>query len=320
VNRTEAPPSGFQQWAIAIIASRESVETLCDVLRKTTNACGHIPARIDLLINGNEQLAIDLGKAMHSWPVQPNLAIYLWSFSYGDKAATWNAYIHDMNIVADHVFILDGYTRPETSSFSELVAALNAHPDALAATGVPSVGASATTIARAMIRDGGIHGNMFVLSSRAVAEFRRRAIRLPIGLYRVDSLIGAIINFNFDPRQYQWNKDRIAVQPGATWCFEPLKFWRIKDLLTQLKRRSRQIQGVLENKSIRSFLAIQRKPPEKMPETVQELVTSWWHSQNGPLWYEVLLHPEWNNAYRNILLRKRNNTSFQLPPKLIQQI
>lgn len=297
---TQAASGIPPQWAVAVIAARESVTTLIDVITSAAMACGNTNARIDVLINGNALLASALSKAFSpkDWPT--NIEVLIWYFPIGDKAATWNAYIQDMEIDAELTFFLDGYARPTVSAFSELSAALVAHPSALAVTGIPTMGASADRLAKSMLRDGGIHGNMFALPRRSVAEFRRRHIRLPIGLYRVDSLIGAIINFNFDPAHNQWDPRRIAVQPSATWRFDPLKYWRPRDLFTQWKRRSRQNQGILENKAIRDFLALKRRPPEQMPETARELVMAWWTGNGGPGWWSRIVHPGWNRAYRKM--------------------
>lgn len=280
-------------WAVAVFAARESVATLEDVVRAVVIACAGHAVRIEILINGNFELAQGLAHRFEVEPIaaESNVRLCIWFISVKDKALAWNTYVHRLYRGAGLTFFLDGYARPEADALKELALALSDDMQALAASGVPSSGRRADKHAKGMRRSGGLHGSMFALRRLPMDEIRRRGFRLPLGLYRTDSLIGAALCFGFDPACNDWNASRIRVQPTATWRFKSLQWWRLEDLKTHLKRKGRQAQGVLENLAVRDHLAERRQAPESLPRTVRELVLQWWHSESGPSWHQILLNP-----------------------------
>lgn len=289
-------------WQIAVFAARESVATLVEVVQAIVVACAGHAARIDVLVNGNRQLAQAL--AQH-FTMAPNSAgggvrLCIWFIELGDKAQTWNVYVHRMYQGSGLVFFIDGYARPEANALNELALALSDDGHALAATGVPSCGRSADKLSKVMQRSGGIHGNLFALTSRAMDQIRRRGFRLPLGLYRTDALIGAAVNFGFDSENNEWDPSRIRVQPSATWEFKTLQWWRLVDLKTHIKRMGRQAQGELENLAVRDHLARRRQLPETLPTTARDLVLQWWQGESRPAWSDILRHPAWLLAIRRI--------------------
>ncbi len=122
-----------------------------------------------------------------------------------------------------------------------------------------------------MLADGGLHGNCYALRGSTVSLLRARGFRLPLGLYRNDSLIGAVMAFGADPAREAWTPRRIAVVADATWDNDvaPLGVARLR---TYVKRRLRQAQGTLENEAVREHLAVRKRSPESLPRTVSELV------------------------------------------------
>jgi hypothetical protein len=291
--------SPFTHRAVAITAARESVATLTDVVQATIIAAGP-DSCIDVLVNGNLPLATGLAAALEKNRLEPASAITLnvWNLELGDKAQTLNVIFHTLKRNADLFYFLDGYARPNRDAFALLEGALNGHAGALAATGIPSVGRSARQQGLAMQASGGLHGNLFVLSGPAMNEIRQREFRLPMGLYRVDSLLGAALNFNFDPAKHPWTPSRIVVAPAASWSFTPLSIWKLGDLQTHLKRVWRQTTGALENMAVKDHLVRQRRPAENLPLTARELVLNWWNGSHGPSLRQRLTHPVWNVAIR----------------------
>ena len=285
--------------ALAITAARESVAALTDVVQAAIVAAGPNSC-IDVLVNGNRELATALGAALEKNrpEAEAGSALNVWHLEFGDKAQTLNVIFHALKRNADLYYFLDGYARPNHDAFSWLEQALHDDPCALAATGVPSLGRSASRQRVAMQTSGGLHGNLFVLSPKAMNEIRLREFRLPMGLYRVDSLIGAVLNFSFDPATHPWTPARIVVVPEASWSFTPLSIWKLDDLQTQLKRVWRQTGGALENMAIKDHLARQRRVAEPLPATASELVLDWWFGHHGPSLRQRLTHPLWNLAIR----------------------
>jgi len=280
-------------WAVAIFAARESAATLEDTVSAAARAAAGRACRIDVLVNGNPELARELASRLQngSSSFQTGLHIRVWFLEVGDKAQTWNTYVYRLYPGSELTFFVDGYARLEANALRELSLGLQGDQQALAASGVPSCGASARRHASAMLREGGIHGSLFVLPKQTMNEIRRRKFRLPMGLYRTDSLIGAVLNFGFDPAANAWNPTRIRVQANATWQYTPLRWWRLNDLKTHWKRRGRQLQGVLENLAISDYLVHRQKAPGSLPSTARDLVLQWWRGENGPKWHQILRHP-----------------------------
>ena len=106
-------------------------------------------------------------------------------------------------------------------------------------------------------------------------ELRERGFRLPIGLYRTDSLIGAVIAFGLDPVNGSWAPGRTVVVPGATWTFKTNSLWTAKDLVRHWKRMVRQARGVLENIAVRQHMAVEKKSPETLPAIADDLIRLW---------------------------------------------
>lgn len=291
--------SHFSHRAIAITAARESVATLTDVVRATVVAAGPNSC-IDVLVNGNRELATGLAAKLGDTALEgePGTQLNIWYLAFGDKAQTLNVIFHTLRRNAHLFYFLDGYAQPRRDAFTILENALNDDSDALAATGVPSLGRSAKQQSLAMQRTGGLHGNLFALPQSTMNEIRERGFRLPMGLYRVDSLIGAVLNFKFDPARYPWKPARIVVAPEATWTFTPLSVWNLRDLQTHLKRVWRQNTGVLENMAIKDHLVRQCRGAEQLPATAPELVLNWWHGRHGPSLLQRLRNPLWELAIR----------------------
>lgn len=259
--------------SIAIIASREDIATLKDCILSVFRASSGKAAVIDVLVNGNPPLVQQLARTGLECP--DTCTLRLWSIAQGDKAHAWNEYVHRIWPGHGDAFFLDGYVEVEAGAFDALQEALSASPDALGATGVPTSGRSAPQLRAVMLRDGGFHGNLNVLRAGVMQTLRDSSFRLPLGLYRTDSLTGALLMFGLDPATHQWDKQRIAVVPGAAWKVRSLGRITFKNLVSHCKRLLRQAQGELENRAVREHLAVRRLAPSLLAPTSQALVNGW---------------------------------------------
>jgi hypothetical protein len=259
--------------SIAIIASREDFATLKNCIASVIQACKDQAAVIDVLVNGNSQLAQHLAKATLDCP--QHCTLRLWSIQQGDKAHAWNEYVHRIWPGTGDAFFLDGYVEVEPDAFDALDHALLAAPDAWGATGVPTSGRSAADLRARMLREGGFHGNLNAIREHVIQKMRASAIRLPLGLYRTDSLTGALLMFGLDSAAHKWDRQRIAVVPDAAWKVRSLGRITCKNILSQWKRLLRQAQGELENRAVREHLAVKRLAPNLLPGTSQALVNGW---------------------------------------------
>lgn len=268
--------------SIAVIASREDTATLSNCIKAVIRACHDDAAVIDILVNGNPQLAHDVAQTPFDCPARCQLRI--WSIQQGDKAHAWNEYVHRIWPQRGNAFFLDGYVEVEADAFAALDAGLSASPEALAATGVPTSGRSAAAARAYMLRNGGFQGNLHVLRAQAMQQLRASGVRLPLGLYRTDSLTAGLLMLGLNPAAHQWDPKRITVVAGATWKVRALDRLTYASLVSQWKRILRQAQGELENRAVREHLIVKRLAPHLLASTTHTLVNGWISEQPKQAW------------------------------------
>ena len=262
---------------VAIFASRESSAVLSATFEAVVVAVApFVRGCIDVLVNGNSALASEFTASLaRRAPLAAGLRVRAWDIALADKANSWNRYVHEIFPDADYAVCVDGYAKVRPDSIGRLAASLSAHPECLAATGIPSSNASDDKLAAEMLSSGGIHGNLFALSQTTVQKIRRCGFRLPLYLYRTDSTIGAALCFDLAPESAQWNAARIFVDRDVTWTRRVPSWRNWQDLTAQLKRKIRQAQGELENRAVQKLLATQRQRLSRLPRSTSELINQW---------------------------------------------
>jgi hypothetical protein len=249
-------------------------------LRRTLDAAARAAtqcANLDVLINGAPQLAKELLDNLQARPLDrpAGLTLRIWSIPLGDKANAWNQYIHHLWAGQELVFFIDGYVRLNSDAIEQLGGAVQADPQALGGSGVPTVGRSARALRQNMLVNGGFHGNLCCLKAGVLAHMRQSSVFLPVGLYRTDSLMGALLCFGLDPSTCLWEDYRIHVQGHASWQLDPPRWWRVNDVLAYSKRLLRQGRGQLEKLAIAEHLVTRLQAPQSLPRTARELVLNW---------------------------------------------
>lgn len=243
---------------------------------KAVQIAAHDRADIDVLINGNAPLAEELANQLCIPTLAPESPrVRVWSISVGDKANAWNQYIQHVWSGEDIAFFMDGYVRLNPDAVSLLGDAVVARTDVLGGTGAPKTGRTAAAIRAQLTREGGFHGNFCCIKGSAIEQLRQRRIALPFGLYRVDSLMGALLSLGLHPESNAWDASRIFFHPDASWQTDPKRWWRIDDIRAQFKRVFRQSRGVLENLAAKDHLRTRKQTAESLPATVSELVLDW---------------------------------------------
>jgi hypothetical protein len=306
------------KWPVAIFSSREGPELLERTLRATVEACQKHTVVIDLLMNGgNAPLAEAVAQRCGRLPGGDGL-LRIWHLPAPDKATTWNRYVHGIWPGGNVSFYIDGDAQVAPDAFVAMQRALEAEPQAWIASAVPTEGRSARAMREAIIRERGIHGNLFALRGAAVDSLRETDFHLPIGIYRTDPTLAAAIKFHLDPAHNDWTPEAIVPVPDATWSYQALSWWKTADLKTHFRRMLRQAQGEYENAAVRDHLAIRKLPAGTLPRDSKELVLTW-----------VAAHPDEAAALarRNRLcgtaLRRLSERgpipALDLPPRLVRQ-
>jgi hypothetical protein len=271
---SSSPDSPFN-WKLVIFASRETPEMVMRTVSAALIAAKN-KASIDILVNGNDALALALLPLLREQtPLLDQPPITIWSISMGDKANAWNQYLQHLWSEEEIVFFIDGYVRLNADAISLLGSKVMESAEILGGTGMPSVGRTAQSLRNQMSPHGGFHGNFCCIKGLAVEQLKKRGISLPIGLYRVDSLMGALLSLGLDSIHNNWDANRIFVHPQASWQTDPKRWWHLDDIRAQIKRVLRQSRGELENLAVRDHLRVRKQAAELLPDTASELVLEW---------------------------------------------
>jgi hypothetical protein len=247
---------------------------------------------IDLLVNGNPELASGLaGHAALASSSKPAVRLRVWAIELPDKANAWNQYIHQIWSGEHLALFVDGYVMPFADAMETMVQELSGNGRALGATGVPSSGRTAKRMSAQMQQHGGFHGNLCAIKGSAIARLKVAGVRIPVGLYRTDALMGALLYFDLDPPANHWDLSRIAVVPAASWATDPKHWWRLSDLRSQLKRRVRQSRGLMENLAVKEHFLERRMSAASLPPNASDLVRGWAARNPVDFARTVALHP-----------------------------
>lgn len=185
----------------------------------------------------------------------------------GDKANAWNVFVHDVAADADvHVF-LDGDCRAKSGALSALRQGFKAAPRALALAAVPDPAIS-LAFHRLMLSGHGIAGACYALSRSFIERARQLGLRLPLGWIGDDSLVGAMVFWDLDPKG-EWDTSRLVVMKDAQFEYDPLSLWSPSDLRLQYRRKIRYALRHRQNQMLHPLL--KKEGLSAIPPTVLDL-------------------------------------------------
>lgn len=275
---TQQHPPGPPDSTLVIFAARESLATCHRTLLAAATAAQELSGRvgIDVLVNGNPCLAQALADHQPQGAGLQALArLRIWSLPVGDKGNAWDTYFHHLWSGETLAFFIDGYVRLRPDALVRLERALASCTQALGASGVPTGGRASQRLRHQMLKHGGFHGNLCCIRGPVIAQIRQRQIHIPMGMYRVDSLVGALLCFGLSPAEKSWQSRRIVVDGLASWEIDAKQWWRWSDLTAKFNQLLRQAKGRLENTAVRYFFTSKRIPPEQLAVDALTLVRAW---------------------------------------------
>lgn len=264
----------FEAVTVAIFVYREDFGA---VKRTVQSALASIPSgsKIDLLVNGDEHLARNIARDELCLGAQGG-TVRVWSIQAADKGNAWNQHIHVIAREGLPVIYMDGYVVLNAADIREIINTLRSNEQVLGTSAVPTVGRSAPHLRRIMEKEGGFHGNLCALSWKAIAQIRARNIRIPTGMYRVDSLMGALLSFGLSNDSRIWRpKHCVPVSFNATWGCDEKKLYKWSDIKSWWSRRNRQVRGDIENAAVKYHFTVLVIPFEAIPIDVKSLVDAW---------------------------------------------
>ena len=259
--------------SVAVFARNEAAG-LQDCLRALDVALDGQDASLTVVLNGTTD---DSAGAVRRFAGAARHPVRLFDIPFADKSNAWNQYVHALapsggQGTALHVFV-DAYATVTPGSIRALAAALAETPRALAAAALPSCGRSAPAQRSQMRRSPSLHGSLHALRGDFLDRVRAAGIRLPVGLYRGDGLIGSLVVHDLDAVANPWNIDRIVLAEAATWTVAPLSPFRPRDLQRLWNRRIQQARGGFEDAALRE--CIYSDNLTGLPPFADQMVADW---------------------------------------------
>ena len=241
------------EWQVAVFCQNEQA-TIAACLASVAAAIGDRHGLITVLLNGSSdasQAAAEAAAAASATPVR------ILRLGCGDKAHAINVFLHDRRVRAEaELFVfVDAYVTIAPGALAAMAERLAGCPAAVAATGVPENGRSEARSAHRTIAAGGrLHGQFFALRPDFVRRLTERGLHLPIGLYRGDGLLGSMAAHDLDALGQPWDDGRVVGVAGARFRIAALSPWRWRDVRRQLRRKIRQMRGLVENAAIKRVI------------------------------------------------------------------
>ncbi|MEO0699682.1 MAG: glycosyltransferase [Pseudomonadota bacterium] len=155
-------------------------------------------------------------------------------YEQGGKARSWNRFVLEEADPADAFVFVDGDAEITPGSVGALLATLDAHPHANAASGMPCNGRGVEAYRQYIRDEHGVFGDLYALRGSFVERLRQSAIRLPEDLIGDDSLIGAMAKTDLGNEDH-WDESRVMPCEEAGFLCEPTQL-SLASLGAQYKR------------------------------------------------------------------------------------
>lgn len=214
----------------------------------------------------------------------------------GDKANAWNHYTHDLAPVdaALHVFT-DGDMVIGRGSIAGFLRRFEEEPDANGCAGLPITGRSRHAFRDKLVRRREMAGNLYAVRGACLAEFRRRGVRLPFGMFGEDGLVTTLIKWDLDTRGEK-NERRITACGEAGFGYAPLSPLRPRDWVIYRNRKMRY--AVRRQQANMLYPLLWERGVEAMPSHVLDLYRER-HRDMELRWNGIDTYFDWV-AYRRI--------------------
>jgi glycosyltransferase involved in cell wall biosynthesis len=265
-------------WNVAVFCRNER-RSIARCIESIADASRGRRTLITLIVNGStdDSATLALGAARRR-----GIAIAVYTIAHADKANAINQFFYALRGSASYYFFIDAYVKIGPNALAAMEACLATRQDVIAATGVAVNGRTMYRNTQPTLIEGGrLHGQLHALRPDFIARLTARKVRLPIGLYYGDGLIGSMTMHDLDPLHVAWEPKRIGGSPEATYEIPTLSPFRLHDLRRQFQRKVRQMRGRLENLAIRSI--VYGRGYEGLPEFADQMVRSYLAEHGRPI-------------------------------------
>ena len=233
-------------WNIAVYCQNEE-KRLQGCLERVVAALTGRRALITVILNGSRDRSLDIARAV----AMAEAPIEIFQIGSGDKSNAINQFIYALRSPARLYGAVDGYAYIASASFRAMEERLEADPHAVAVTGICSNGRTMNLATQNTLTVGGqLHGQLHAFRSDFYDRMVARHIKLPVGTYWGDGLLGSMAAHDLDALSQPWENSRIAGVAAATYEIPMLSPFRFDDVRRQLRRKVRQMRGQIQNAAI----------------------------------------------------------------------
>lgn len=216
------PTGSAAPVSVAVFAYNEAKEIAnsLDAIRASAAAAG-ADVTIHVLING----CTDNTEAVVGDYARRHATVRPVPVRRGDKANAWNHYTHEVapQDALLHVFT-DGDLTMSQGTIAGFLERFAADPRANGCAGLPGGGRSQDAFRAKLIRNREFAGGLYAVRGTCLAEFRRRAVRLPFGMFGEDGLVATLIKYDLDTLG-PINQARVTACETALFQYESLSPW-----------------------------------------------------------------------------------------------
>ncbi|MBE9637075.1 glycosyltransferase family 2 protein [Salipiger mangrovisoli] len=219
--------------SVAIFAYNEEAAIIRSL--EAVVAAGLAPEdRVTVLVNGTRDRTLE--RVAEFGARDPRFSGV--DIAFGDKANAWDVYVHSLAPAeaAAHVFI-DGDVRVSEGALDRMRAAMDAHPEALAFSGLPRGGRRSAGWAERVLKNHGLPGNFYMLRNALVARMKD-GFWLPVGLIGDDTFLRNMILRDLDP-EAEPEFTRICPVPEAYFDYESFPVDSLAGLKALWRRHNR---------------------------------------------------------------------------------
>lgn len=235
--------------SVAVFAYNEE-RVIADALRRIESWGSDADLRVHVLINGCRDRTEAIVRAYQ--PTRMTLVPVV--ISRGDKANAWNVYTHEVAPPEAALHVLtDGDMQVGSGAVGAFLRQFDMEPHANGCAGLPSTGRSLASFRRKLVQYRELAGNLYAVRGTCLMEFRRRGVRLPVGMFGEDGLVTALIKYDLDMRGQQ-DDLRVTAAEGAEFAFTPLSPWHPRDWRTYRNRKMRYAVRRLQGRMLYGLL------------------------------------------------------------------
>ena len=239
------------EFEVAIFGQNERGR-IAECLTSIAAAAAGRRTRITVIINGSHDGSAGQARATG---LTLGLPITVYTIPFGDKANAINTFWYDLRGDAEHYVFVDAYVTISPESLAGIARTHETRPDVNVTTGIAINGRTEAKSARVTLEQGGtIHGQLYAMPRGFLDRITALGIRLPVGLYRGDSIIGTMACHDLDPPSHPWTNAHLLGVAEATYAIDTLSIFRPADIRRQFRRKIRQMRGVLENEAVKTII------------------------------------------------------------------